>query len=126
MLAVSEHLDQFGDAAVAVVTFATTERLSAYATQLGVPFPLLSDPERRLYALVGAQRGSRLQIWSVGTLRMYAGLLLRGRRLRRPTEDVHQLGADLVVGRDGRVRYVALPLSPDARPPISELIAALD
>lgn len=122
----SEHLEQFADATIAVVTFATPERLNAHAVHLGVPFSLLSDPERRLYTLVGAQRGSRRQIWSLGTLRMYGQLLRRGRRLRRPTEDVHQLGADLVVGRDGRVRYLALPPSPDARPPISELLAALD
>lgn len=122
----SERLDRFGDATIAVVTFATPERLAAYRAHLGVEFELLADVDRRLYTLVGAQRGSRRQIWSMGTLRMYARLLLRGRRLRRPTEDIHQLGADLVVGRDGRVRYLALPPSPDARPPISELIAALD
>ena len=126
MLAVSEHLDQFGDATVAVVTFATSERLAAYRAHLGVDLPLLSDVDLRLYGLVGARRGSRREIWSTGTLRMYARLLRRGRRLSRPTEDIHQLGADLVIGRDGRVRYLALPPSPDARPPISELIAALD
>ncbi|MEQ1700085.1 MAG: hypothetical protein ABMA25_08245 [Ilumatobacteraceae bacterium] len=122
----SEQLEHFGDAIVAVVTFATPERLAAYRAHLRVRTTLLSDIDLRLYGLVGARRGSRREIWSLGTLRMYAGLLRRGRRLRRPTEDVHQLGADLVVGRDGTVRYLALPPSPDARPPISELIAALD
>jgi hypothetical protein len=57
---------------------------------------------------------------------MYARLLLKGRRPRLPTEDVHQLGADAVVGRDGVLRYLSLPSTPDARPPISELIDALD
>lgn len=122
----SERLDQFGDATVAVVTFATPERLAAHRAHLEVRLPLLSDTDLRLYSLVGARRGSRREIWSLGTLRMYGRLLRRGRRLRRPTEDIHQLGADLVVGRDGRVRYLALPPSPDTRPPISELIAALD
>ena len=57
---------------------------------------------------------------------MYARLIRAGRRLRRPTEDIHQLGADAVVGRDGTLRYLSLPSTPDARPPISDLIAALD
>ena len=57
---------------------------------------------------------------------MYARLIRAGRRLRRPTEDIHQLGADAVVGRDGTLRYLSFPSTPDARPPISDLIAALD
>ena len=126
MIAVRDHLEQFGDAHIAIVTFAAPERLAAYRDHLGLPFSVVSDVDRRLYALLGAIRGSNRQVWSYGTLRMYARLLRRGRRLTRPTEDVHQLGADAVVGRDGVLRYLSLPSTPDARPPISELIAALD
>ena len=121
-----DSLDRFGDARVAVVTFAAPERLSAYQELLEIPFPVVADAERRLYRLLGAERGATSQVFSLGTLRMYGRLLRQGRRLRRPTEDMHQLGADAVVGRDGRLRYVSLPATPDARPPIDELIAALD
>jgi hypothetical protein len=31
-----------------------------------------------------------------------------------------------VIGRDGRLRYLSLPPNPDRRPPVDELIAALD
>jgi hypothetical protein len=126
VLAVRDHLDWFGDATIAVVTFAAPDRLAAHRAYLGVPFPFLADGERRLYRLVGAERGTNRQIWSPGTLALYGRLLLRGRRLRRPTEDVHQLGADAVVGRDGRLRYLSLPERPNARPPIIELVGALD
>ena len=126
MVAVRNRLDQFGDATVAVVTFAAPERLAAYRDHLGVPFAILADVDRKLYQLLGAERGTNRQIWSLGSLRMYARLLRQGRRLQRPTEDIHQLGADAVVGRDGVLRYLSLPATPDARPPISELIAALD
>lgn len=122
-----DHLDRFGDAAVAVITFATEpDRLAAYHRHLGSPpFPLLADPERRVYRLLGAGRATTRQIWSWGTLRLYGRLVRQGRRLRRPTEDLHQLGADAVVGRDGRLRYLALPPSPDRRPSLGDLIAAL-
>ncbi len=126
MVAVRDRLGQFGDATVAVVTFAAPERLAAYRDHLGVPFAILADVDRKLYQLLGAERGTNRQIWSLGSLRMYARLLRQGRRLQRPTEDIHQLGADAVVGRDGVLRYLSLPATPDARPPISELIAALD
>jgi hypothetical protein len=46
--------------------------------------------------------------------------------LRRPTEDLRQLGADAVIGRDGTLRYLSLPSTPDARPPLRELVTALD
>jgi hypothetical protein len=90
-----------------------------------VPFTYLADTDRSLYRLLGVERGSVRQVWSIGTLRSYARLLRSG-RLARPTEDVHQLGADAVIGRDGRLRYLSLPASPDARPPVDELIAAVD
>jgi hypothetical protein len=126
VLAVRDQIGQFGDAVVAVITFAPPERLAAYRQHLDIDFPVLSDVDRSLYGLVGAERGTRRAIWSLGTIRMYGKLLRLGRSLRRPTEDVNQLGADLVIGRDGRIRYLALPPSPDARPPITELISALD
>lgn len=126
MIAVRDHLDQFGDARLAVVTFATPERLAAYRQHLGLPFDVVTDTDRTLYHLLGAERGSNRQVWSAGTLRMYARLLRSGRRLHRPTEDIRQLGADAVIGREGTLRYLSLPSTPDARPPISELIAALD
>ena len=126
MLAVRDHLVQFGDATIAVVTFAAPERLAAYRDHLVIPFSIVTDIDRRLYHLLGAERGSNRQIWSLGTMRMYTRLVLRGRRIRRPTEDMHQLGADAVFGRDGRLRYLSLPSTPDARPPVSDLIGALD
>ncbi len=121
-----DHLDQFGDARIAVVTFATPERLAAYRAHLGLSFDVVADTDRVLYELLGAQRGTNRQVWSPGTLRMYVRLIRAGRRPRRPTEDIHQLGADAVIGRDGTLRYLSLPSSPDQRPPISELVAALD
>ncbi len=122
----SEQRDRFADAEIVVVTFTEPSRLDAHRTHLGVPFTFVTDTTRELYALLGAERGGRRQVWSIGTLRMYARLMRSGRRLRRPTEDIYQLGADAVVGRDGTLRYVSLPASPDARPPVSDLVAALD
>ena len=126
MLAVREHSDRFADAEIVVVSFAEPSRLAAYRDHLDVPFTFVADTNRELYRLLGAERGKRRQVYSLGTLIMYARLITAGRRLRPATEDVYQLGADAVIGRDGRLRYLALPASPDARPPIDELIAALD
>jgi hypothetical protein len=126
VIAVRDHLDQFGDARIAVVTFAAAELLAAYRERLRLPFDVVTDVDRRLYRLLGAERGSNRQVWSLGTIRVYARLIRSGRHLRRPTEDIYQLGADAVIGRDGALRYLSLPSTPDARPRVSDLIAALD
>jgi peroxiredoxin len=126
VLAVRDHLDLFGDATIAVVTFASSDRLSAYREHVAIPFVMLADTDRALYQAVGAERGTWRQVWSFGTIKLYARLLRKGRRLKRPFDDTRQLGADVVVGRDGRVRFIARPDSPDRRPPIEALIAALD
>ena len=126
MIAVRDHLDQFGDARIAIVTFATPDRLAAYRQHLHLTFDIVADTDRTLYRLLGAERGSTRQVWSAGTIRMYARLIRAGRRPRRPTEDIRQLGADAVISRNGDLRYLSLPSTPDARPPLSELIAALD
>ena len=121
-----DHLDQFGDARIAVVTFAAPERLAAYRDHLHLSFDVVADVDRILYRMLGAERGTNRQVWSLGTIRAYARLLRAGRRLHRPTEDIHQLGADAVIGRDGSLRYLSLPSTPDKRPRIEELIVALD
>ena len=58
MIAVRDQLDQFGDATVAVVTFADPARLAAYRNLLRLPFDVLADPDRNLYR--GARRRARL------------------------------------------------------------------
>lgn len=122
----SDHLDQLGQALPVVVTFAhEPAQLAAYRAHLGVPFPVVADPERQLYRLLGAGRGSLLDVWSPGTLVMYLRLLRRGRRLQRPNADTRQLGADAIVDRTGRLHRRWLPSGPDHRPPLAEIVAAL-
>jgi len=126
VIAVRDHLDQLGDALPVVVTFSDDpRRLAAYREHLEIDFPVLADVDRVLYDLFGAGRGSIRQVWSPATLAMYGRLLRRGRRLHAPTEDTRQLGADAIVRRDGRLGQVWLPPSPDARPPIDEIIQAV-
>jgi hypothetical protein len=126
VIAVSDHLDQLGDALPVVITFADDPaRLAAYRSHLGVTFPVLADTDRVLYHLLGAGRGSIRDVWSPGTIRMYLRLIRRGRRLRLPTDDTRQLGADAVLDRAGRVHRVWLPPSPDSRPALAEVVAVV-
>ncbi len=125
----SEHLDRFGDAAIAVVTFTPAdqvpERLAEHRRHLGVPFPVLADPSLDAYRRFGFGRGRRRQVWNPGTLVLYARLLRRGRRLARSDQDLRRLGGDVVLDATGREVAVFRPPSPDARPSVDELIEAV-
>jgi hypothetical protein len=130
VIAVRDHQTQLGDALVVVITFADAPaRLAAYRRHLGLDVadvPLLADTDRALYRLLGAGRGSLRHVWSPGTLAMYLQLIRRGRRLRPPGEDTRQLGADAIVDRSGRLQRVWLPSGPDQRPPVSQIIDAVN
>lgn len=126
MIAVRDHLDRLGEALPIVITFSDDPaRLAAYRAHLQIEFPVLADVDRVLYRVFGAGRGSLRRVWSPGTLAMYARLVRRGRRLRGPTEDTRQLGADAVIDREGRLSRLWLPPGPDARPSVEEIIGAV-
>lgn len=120
-----DRLDEFGDATVAAVAFAPAHQLAASRDHLALPFPFLADPDRSLYHRFGLGRGTVRQVWNPGTLRMYARLLRRGRRLRRPIHDTRQLGGDFVIAPDGTLAAAFRPRSPDDRPPVDALVAAV-
>ncbi len=120
-----DRLYEFGDAHIVVVTFADAEYLAPHRAHLGLPFPMLADPDRQIYRMFGLGRGSLRQIWSLGTLKLYAQLLRQGRTLHRPTQDTRQLGGDFVIDRQGRLVAGFWPASPDDRPSIDALIEAV-
>lgn len=121
----SERLDEFGPAEIAVVTFTAPDRLASYVAHLGVTFPVVTDLDRELYRALGVERGTRRQVWSLGTLKMYWHLVRSGRKLRRSSEDIQQLGADVVVTPDGDISTLFRPATPDARPSVDDLLTAL-
>jgi hypothetical protein len=106
-----------------LVGFSPPDRLAALARHLRWPGLALTDEARELYGRLGIGRAPLWRVYSPRTLRTYAAALVRRERLRRPVEDTRQLGGDAVV-RDGVVRQLWRPRSPDDRPSVAELLAA--
>jgi hypothetical protein len=138
VIAVRDHIDELRAASRAadspgstdlrpvVITFVDdADRLTAYREHLGIEFPVVADPDRALYRALGVERGRLRDVWSLGTLRMYVHLVRQGRKLRPPRDDTRQLGADAVVGPDGRLEALWLPASPDDRPTVAEMASAM-
>jgi hypothetical protein len=117
------ELERF-DATAIAVGFSPPRALAALAEQLSWPWPFYSDTDRRLYSRLELPRARLRDVYSAGTLARYAAAAARGARIRRPVEDTRQLGGDAVV-RDAVVVRVWRPRSPDDRPAVTELLAAV-
>lgn len=120
-----DRLDEFGGTTIAAVTFAEQPALPAHRAHLELPFPLLADPELGLYRQFDLGRGSLRDIYGLGTLRLYAQLIRRGRRLQRTNQDTRQLGGDFVIDGAGFLSAGFWPTAPDARPSIDDLVDAV-
>nr|WP_285733441.1 peroxiredoxin-like family protein [Kitasatospora phosalacinea] len=86
------------------------DELRPYAD--GLPFPLVADPEQRLYRAYGVERGARAlldpRVWPsiVRGLARSVPLVLRGRErppASRPLGGRLGLPADFLLGSDGRI-----------------------
>ena len=113
-------------AQVLYISAANPERASWYARDLGLTAPVLLDPERRVYREYGLRESLRGSALSPGVWMSYARLLASGRRFPgggRPTESPLQMGADLIIGPDGRIVYAYCSAHSSDRPDVSTLLA---
>lgn len=115
---------EFGglDVRILVVTFEGRERAKEYAREVGLRWPLLIDRRRVLYGGYGMGHGQRSAIWGPATWWAYARLIVRGGRPRRPTDDVYQLGGDVLVDPMGRVVLHHVGKGPADRPAVAVLL----
>ena len=110
---------------VLIVTFETPEYANAYVTETGLTWPLLIDETRELYRAYGMERGRWWQIWGWSSWRVYMRLMLRGRRLRRPTGETSQLGGDVLIDPDGIVRLHHVSAGPADRPDVDDIFQVM-
>ena len=110
---------------VLVLTFEPLERAERYLAADDVAFPVLSDPERRVYRAYGLEQGA-LWRWLLPPVWLgYARLLGEGRRLQRPRADPLQLGGDFVVDPSGRLALAHPAADPADRPTVADLLAVV-
>ena len=89
----------------------------------------IADPERRLYKLFGLGRlPTHISKWMTLAMNSYGGKLASGIKIFPETEpgDVYQAGGDVIVTQEGEVVYSFRGPAPFLRPPVEELLSALD
>lgn len=108
------------------IAFAGRERLERYGEEMGLPFPLLHDPDREAYRAYGMDRGGLWDVWGPSTWWAYLELFLRGRRWRGIQADPGQLGGDVIVDPEGRIAYLHRSRRPEDRPDAEEVVRRLE
>ena len=113
-------------AQILYISAATPECAARYAHDLGLTAPVLLDPNRRVYRPYGVRESLRGSALSPAIWTAYVRLLATGRRFPgggRPTESPLQMGADFIVGPDGRMVYAYCSAHSADRPDVSTLLA---
>jgi|TARA_B100000809_G_scaffold265761_1_gene325614 peroxiredoxin Q/BCP len=113
-------------AEVVAIFFEPRDRLFQLTRQLQLPYPVLSDPERDVYAAYSLAQGNLLKIFSPKTVWIYVKHFARGRRYEHAASDWKQLGGDFILGEDGTVLYEHRGQTPADRPTVASLISKLD
>lgn len=90
-----------------------------------VPFPIVSDPDGRLYAAYDMKRMPTLGFLSPMLAARAVATLARGHGLGKPSGDVRQLPGVVAVDRQGRVIYRHDARDPSDHPAPEGILAAL-
>ena len=112
--------------AIVVISFASPERLASYQRAHRWSFPILADPERSAYTQFGLERLPWRRVFSLSTIKFYAGVLLKGRKIENyGRDDYRQSGGDFIVDGTGRILFAHRSHDPADRPTVQQLLAAV-
>lgn len=106
-----------------VLTFEPEVLATLYAEQMGLPWPVVSDPERLHYDRWQMDRAGLLDVWGPRTWWAYVKELLGGARLKPSGADTAQRGGNVLIDPEGRVHLHHVGTGPADRPSVQSLIA---
>jgi len=109
---------------IVLVTFEQGYWLEQWRETTRIDFPILLDPQKNLYRAFGLQRSIR-RTWNLATLWFYARRLIRGEKLIATGGDLHQLGGDFILDREGVVLLAYYSHDPTDRPHPKSLLQSI-
>ena len=126
----AQRLDEFQalDAHILAVSFTPPQRVQAYLEGHPLPFPAVSDLERKAYQAFSLTKTSWAGIFRPSVVARYLKLMFRGWKLEKYAkgDDLLQLGGDVVLDGAGRLVYSHRSAEPTDRPTIEALLTALE
>jgi peroxiredoxin len=118
---------RFDDAGAGIVLVGMgTPRASAeFAVRFGVPFPIVADPERKLYRLFDLRRMNPLGFLSPALALKGVSALAGGHGLGAPQGDVRQLPGVFIIDTLGRIVFGHYAADPSDHPDTATLLESL-
>lgn len=107
---------------VKIVSFDDDAMGKAYVAQTKIPWPLLIDTDRKLYQAYGMGRASLWKLIRPIAIVRYLANIFRGTMPGRQGSDIHQLGGDVLIDRQNRVRLHYVSQDPHDRPAVSTIM----
>ncbi len=110
---------------VVLVGMGPPKESNAFLKKFGRPFPMICDPEQKLYAAYGLKRMGTLGFLSPSLALKSLSALAGGNLAGIPEGDVKQLAGVFIVDTTGYVRFRHLSADPSDFPPAEDVLAAL-
>ena len=90
---------------VVIVGMGSEVETEAFKRKFDVPYPMVCDPEKRIYQAFDIGRMSLLEALKPGIALRGVTAMAKGHGIGLPQGDVRQLPGVFVIGRDGKILY---------------------
>ena len=113
-------------ARVVLVGMGSPKASKEFLKRFQVPFPMICDPERKLYDIYGLKRMGVLDFLLPSLALKSLAAVAQGNLVGMPEGDVKQLAGVFVIDSSGHVRFRHLSADPADFPPAEDVLAALE
>ena len=113
-------------AQVVLVGMGTPSESVEFAAKFNVPFPIVADPEKKLYRKFKLKQMSTLGFFSPSLALKGIAALVGGHGIGIPQSDVRQLPGVFIIDTAGQIVFSHFSNDPADRPDSKTILAALE
>ena len=117
-----EDRAEYGKKVLETVAVRLKEKGIKGIAETNLKWPLLVDENREMYHRYDMLDASFWDLWGPRNLWVYLKELLKGQKLHKPSNDVHQRGGDVLIDPNGIVRLHHVGTGPADRPSVEEIL----
>ena len=112
-------------ARVVLVGLGTPSEADEFAAKYNIPFPIVADPEKKLYRKFGLKQMSTLGFLSPGLALKGVTAILGGHGIGMPQGDIRQLPGVFIINTAGQIIFNHIAENPADHPDVATILAAL-
>jgi len=112
-------------ARVVLVGMANPRETEAFCQRFQIPFPILCDPDLKLYHAYGLKKAGVLSLFSPFTALKGLSAMSQGHLMGIPEGDIKQLGGVFVIDTTGHIRQAYDTLDLTAFPDVKDILAGI-